>query len=159
MYEWYPIGCLSRMCISGTDPASHSWCKALMMVRAFTQYVRVIGLISTTDLYYSHVSCNPTYAIFFTPTLDFSRSNIREKGIFVCLYIISFSCNHAHPTSGCVIKTQDSRLKTQKYLFDHYLHFLKLDKIKQLHKFLIYKVKETSIKTTCGRWHGRHLRL
>ncbi len=28
---------------------------------------------------------------------------------------------------------------------------------KQLHKFLIYKVKETSIKTTCGRWHGSHL--
>ncbi len=28
---------------------------------------------------------------------------------------------------------------------------------KQLHKFLIYMVKETSIPTTCGRWHGSHL--
>ncbi len=57
--------------------------------------------------------------------------------------------------TSVVLKTQDS--KTQKYLFDHYLHFLKLHIINNYIKFLIYKVKETSIKTTCGWWNGSHL--
>ncbi len=35
--------------------------------------------------------------------------------------------------------------------------FSQIEYDKQLHKFLIYVVKETSIKTTCGRWHGSHL--
>ncbi len=48
---------------------------------------------------------------------------------------------------------QDSRLKVFIWPFFTFFQIT----YKQLHKFLIYKVKETSIKTTCGRWHGSHL--
>ncbi len=54
---------------------------------------------------------------------------------------------------------QDSRLKTQDsnvFIWPLFT-FSQIEYNKQLHKFLIYMVNETSIKTTCGRWHRSHL--
>ncbi len=53
---------------------------------------------------------------------------------------------------GQRLKTQDSKV----FIWPLFT-FSQIAYNKQLHKFLIYMVKETSIKTTCGRWHGSHL--
>ncbi len=50
------------------------------------------------------------------------------------------------------LKTQDSKV----FIWPLFT-FSQITYNKQLHNFLIYKVKETSIKTTCSRWHGSHL--
>ncbi len=71
-------------------------------------------------------------------------------------YTCSWSCSSVIPTLYC-----DTRLKTQdsKVFIWPFFTFSQITYNKQLHKLLIYKVKETSIKTTCGRWHGSHLFL
>ncbi len=54
---------------------------------------------------------------------------------------------------------QDWRLKDPKVFIWPLFIFSQIAYNKQLHKFLIYMAKETSINTICGRWHGSYLLL
>ncbi len=79
-----------------------------------------------------------------------------HSGKFLWIWIVYFSSISLRQASTKVLNC--SKLSRLKTLFIWPLFtFSQIAYNKQLHKFLSYMVQETSIKTTCGHWHGSYL--